>query len=94
MGECFTIENSRGNPPEQKVLFRYNGRNVGELEMRNDSPQHYREVRFNINKIPVMELLLDNILERRNYNETILERRNYNETILVYGSAIKTFGNW
>lgn len=52
--------------------------------MRNDSPQHYREVRFNINKIPVMELLLDNIQERRNYNETIL----------VYGSAIKTFGNW
>lgn len=84
MGECFTVENSRGNPPEQKVLFRYNGRNVGELEMRNDSPQHYREVRFNINKIPVMELLLDNIQERRNYNETIL----------VYGSAIKTFGNW
>ena len=31
-----------------------------------------------------MELLLDNIQERRNYDEMIL----------VYGSAIKTFGNW
>ena len=51
MGEVFEVTNStsRGDdPPEQKVLFRYEGRNVGELEMRNDGRLHYQQVRFNM----------------------------------------------
>jgi hypothetical protein len=53
MGECFEVVNSRairsGDVADQKVLFRYEGQNVGELEMRNDSPTHYQQVRFNMN---------------------------------------------
>ena len=87
MGEHFTVANSTsasGNPPEQKVLFRYNNRNVGELEMRNESPQHYQEVRFNMNKRPAVELLLDNARQHDNFADNVI----------VYDSAIRRFGNW
>lgn len=87
MGEAFTVANSRGvrgSPPEQKVLFKHRGRNVGELEMRNDSKIHYQEVRFNMIKPRVMELLF----------EGIPERQNYSDEIIMYGRAVKTFGNW
>ena len=87
MGEAFTVENSRaakGSPPEQKVLFKYRGLNVGELEMRNDSSTHYQEVRFNMNKPRVMELLF----------ESIPDKEHYSDEIVVYGTAIRTFGNW
>ena len=33
---------------DQKVLIR-DGINIGEIEMRNDSPKHYREIKFRIN---------------------------------------------
>lgn len=87
MGEHFTVANSSsvgGNPPEQKVLFRYNNRNVGELEMRNESPQHYQEVRFNMNKRPAVELLLT----------TARQHRNFADNVIVYDNAIRRFGNW
>ena len=87
MGEHFTVANSgsRGNnPPEQKVLFKYHGRNVGELEMRNDSPRHYQEVRFNMNKLPAVALLMGSVREQRNYSDLVI----------VYDGAIRKFGNW
>ncbi|MCY4525246.1 MAG: hypothetical protein OXB89_01440 [Anaerolineaceae bacterium] len=87
MGEAFTVENSqaaRGSPPEQKVLFKYRGLNVGELEMRNDSATHYQEVRFNMDKPRVMKLLF----------ESIPNKEHYTDEIVVYGRAIRTFGNW
>lgn len=88
MGEVFTVDNSiaraRGQVPEQKVLFKYNDRNVGELEMRNDSWTHYQEVRFNMYKARVLELLF----------EKITESKMFSDNIKVYGQAIRTFGNW
>ena len=45
MGERFEVVNSKAikqsDFDDQKVLFRYEGQNVGELEMRKSSPTHY-----------------------------------------------------
>ena len=89
MGEGFKVENSvagtgRDGLPEQKVLFKYKNKNVGELEMRNDSATHYQEVRFNMIKPACLELLRD-----ADFN-----RKDYSSDVIVYGKAIKTFGNW
>lgn len=70
--------------PEQKVLFRYNGLNLGELEMRNDSEVHYREVRFNMIKPKAMDLLFTKIPLSLTFNEIVR----------VYGNANKRFGHW
>jgi hypothetical protein len=87
-GNYLEICNSRaissGQVPEQKVLFRYGGKNIGELEMRNDSEIHYREIRFNMIKPRVMELLFDKIPLKKKYNDSVW----------VYGKAEKKFGNW
>ena len=86
MGDAFEVVNSgsRGDdPPEQKVLFRYRNGNVGELEMRNDSARHYQQVRFNMLVQPAMELLF-----------TITPKRQFNSLVMVYGAAIRRFGNW
>ena len=88
LGDNFEVENSRkrarGQFSDQKVLFRYEGLNVGELEMRNDSNRHYQEVRFNMNKPKVMEMLY----------KFVADKEEYNSEILVYGDAIGRFGNW
>ena len=86
MGEAFEVTNSgsRGDdPPEQKVLFRHENRNVGEVEMRNDSQRHYQQVRFNMDVPRAMALLL-----------TIEPGREFNDQVVVYGGAIQRFGNW
>jgi hypothetical protein len=87
-GNYLEICNSRaissGQVPEQKVLFRYAGKNIGELEMRNDSEIHYREIRFNMIKPRVMKLLFDKIPLKSKYNDSVL----------VYGKAERKFGNW
>ena len=83
MDEAFEVANSRGNPPEQKVLFRHQGYNVAELEMRNDSSTHYQEIRFNMIVPKAMELLLP-----------ISPSMEFSETVIVHGGAIRTFGNW
>ena len=70
--------------PEQKVLLRHNGVNLGEIEMRNDSKIHYREIRFNMIKPKVMELLFAKIPQTDKYNNLVL----------LYGRASKTFGHW
>lgn len=88
MGDKFEVENSQrapgqDAPPEQKVIFRHEGRNVAELEMRNDSRSHYREVRFNMIVPRAMEMLL-----------SIEPQQAYSNDVVVYGGAIRTFGNW
>jgi hypothetical protein len=67
--------------PEQKVLFRYNEKNVGELEMRNSGENHYKEVLFVMNKLKVLELLF----------EKIQMTEKFNDKVLLYGSANKHF---
>jgi len=88
LGDNIEVCNSRaissGQVPEQKVLFRYDRNNIGELEMRNDSATHYQEIRFNMIKPKMMELLFDKI-ERIG---------TYNESVLLYGKTVRTFGRW
>ena len=69
---------------DQKVLFRYEGKIVGELEMRNDSLKHYREVRFNMNKKPFIHLL----------DAVGFEKKSYTKNVILYGKTIKYFGKW
>lgn len=73
-----------GQFPEQKVILKYEGVNLGEVEMRNDSVIHYREIRFNMVKPKMMKLLFSEITLKQNYNDRVI----------VYGEAIKHFGRW
>lgn len=88
MAENLQVENSKarqpGQFPEQKVIFKYESTNLAELEMRNDSSTHYREIRFNMYKPKAMKLLQGKILLKKDYNENVL----------LYGEAIKRFGRW
>ena len=88
MGESFEVTNSKAIKPgdfdDQKVLFRYQGQNVGELEMRNDSPTHYQQVRFNMNIQPATSLLLGHIPQENMYSDVVA----------VHGRAASRFGRW
>lgn len=88
-GNNFTVENSKARNKDQfddqKVLLRYNKFNIGEIEIRNDSKQHYRKIRFNMLKSRAISLLFDNFYNTVDY---------YNGNVLVYGGAIKKFGRW
>lgn len=88
LGDNLEVCNSRaiseGQMPEQKVLFRYNGINLGELEMRNDSATHYREVRFNMIKPKVMEMLFAKISMTKKFSGKVL----------MYGNTPRRFGRW
>lgn len=81
---CNSKAIAKDQMPEQKVLFRYKGLNVGELEMRNDSATHYQEVRFNMIKPRAMELLFG----------AIPQTGKFNDDVFVYGDAKKWFGRW
>lgn len=70
---------SKNQVPEQKVIFKYEGLNLAELEMRNDSPIHYRQIRFNMIKPRMMKLLFENIPVTKEINERVR----------VYGGAGK-----
>jgi len=86
--DSVVVENSKAisknQTPEQKVIFKYNNKNLAELEMRNDSELHYRQVRFNMIKPRMMLLLYDKIPFSKLFNDNVL----------VYGKAGKKFGNW
>jgi len=88
MADNIEVTNSQarqlGQFPEQKVVFKYQGVNLGEIEMRNDSKGHYREIRFNMNKPKAMKLLYKNIITKKYFNDNVI----------VYGDAIKKFGRW
>lgn len=88
MANSFTVENSKaqgeGQFDAQKVVFRYNNKNVGELEMRNDSTNHYGEVRFNMLKAPAISLL----------NNAEFQSEQKTPEIIAYGKAIKNYWQW
>lgn len=69
---------------DQKVLFKYKGTNLAEVEMRNDSVVHYREIRFNMLKLRMLELLFDNLELTSKFSDSVY----------VYGNASKKFGRW
>ncbi|OGZ96453.1 MAG: hypothetical protein A3J10_01225 [Candidatus Sungbacteria bacterium RIFCSPLOWO2_02_FULL_54_10] len=81
---CNSTGRRTGEISEQKVLLRYNGINLGELEMRNDSEIHYREIRFNMIKPKVMEILFGKIPMTKKFNGKVS----------IYGNAPKRFGRW
>ena len=78
---------SAGKVPEdfnvsgQKTLLRYekkNGslKNIGEIEIRNDSPKKYRLVRFNMYSKDALHILIDS-----------LPKMTYTDDILLFGQA-------
>jgi len=69
---------------DQKIILKYNNKNLAEIEMRNDSEVHYREIRFNMMKPRMMELLF----------KKITQKKQYNNKVMVYGHAIRRFGRW
>ena len=85
LSDNMIVENSQarnvGQESNQKVVFKINNKNVGEIEMRNDSEVHYRQVKFWLNKKLIVALL---------FNE-ITDVKKYNDKVLVYGTAIKKF---
>ncbi len=88
MSEKLNVENSQarqsGQTAEQKVILKYNGTTLGEVEMRNDSPVHYKEIRFNMMKPKVMDFLFHEIPQTGQYSDIVR----------VYGVASKKFGRW
>ena len=90
MGARFEVVNSRarraGEMDDQKVLFRCEGLNVGELEMRNDSPQHYQEVRFNMRIEPAVQLIFGGIPQVGMLEDT--------DMVAIHGNAGLRFGRW
>ena len=75
--QFFQISNSiyrkPGDTPEQKVLFKYKGKNLGELEVRNsDKKNHYREILFVMNKQKVLDLLFEKIKFSNHFNDKVL----------------------
>jgi hypothetical protein len=80
--ENFAVENSkarqRGQFDDQKVVFKVLCKTCGEIEMRNDSEIHYREVKFWLDKKLTFDLLTSQITRKRNLSERIT----------LYGKAI------
>jgi len=91
MAAAVVVANSKARPgrinetDDQKVVFKYDGTTLGEVEMRNDSVGHYREIRFNMIKSKAMKFLLDNIEERIPFGDG---------SIIVCGEASRYFGRW
>lgn len=82
-GDNFEVDNSKarkkGDTESQKVLFKYKGVNVAELEIRNSSANHYREVLLVMNKDKALAFLF----------EKIKRTGTYKEKIVLYGKAAK-----
>ena len=73
------------NVEGQKVLLRYRKndgkiKNIVEIEIRNDSSTHYRQIRFNMYSKDALYLLLNNL------NNSSF--KTYNEKIYIYDKAI------
>ncbi|TSC91855.1 MAG: hypothetical protein CEN92_179, partial [Candidatus Berkelbacteria bacterium Licking1014_96] len=83
------VDNSKG---EQKVIFKIKNINmktsknfplitIGEIEMRNDSKIHFKEMKFWMGKDKTFELLKNNISPVKKIKSKLS----------VYGKALKTF---
>lgn len=79
----FEVENSKakgaGQTDDQKVIFKASGKTYGEIEMRNDSELHYREVKFWLDKKLIFALL----------KSEIGQSHAFNDRIILYGKAIR-----
>lgn len=74
--ESYEVENSKAKTKNQidyqKVLFKVDGKTHGEIEMRNDSEVHYREVKFWLSKKLTLNLLKSKIKDERIINDRII----------------------
>lgn len=52
---------SKNQRDNQKVIFTYQNKTVGEIEMRNDSNVHYKQIKFWMEKKGMKNLLIENI---------------------------------
>lgn len=83
------VENSRarikGQVDAQKVVFKLRSNNItlGEIEMRNDSEVHYREVKFWLDK-----KLTFNLLKMQ-----IDKAQTFKKRLVLYGKAINKLSN-
>jgi len=79
------IQNSRARNRHQmdaqKVIFRFNNRNLGEIEIRTDSPTHYREIKWRVHAPAIFGILTSNL-------ESVTLA---NQQISVYGTARNQF---
>jgi len=89
LADKFEVTNSsarkKGEYDAQKVLFRIDDKNVGELEMRNSGKNHYGEVLFNMNRKPFLGFF--------DQQEKFITSE-WSDEIMLCGQAIKTFGKW
>lgn len=80
--ENFKVENSKAKISsqldDQKVVFKFSGKTIGEIEMRNDSDIHYREVKFWLGKNQTLNLL----------QSKIPQKIKVKENLILYGTAI------
>jgi len=78
----FSVENSKARNinqfDNQKVVFKVDGKTFGEIEMRNDSEVHYREIKFWLDK-----KLTFNLLKSQTNNTKNIKNR-----IILYDKAI------
>ena len=65
----------------QKTLLKYNNKNIGEIEVRNDSAQHYREIKCRFVAERIFALL----------QKKIQSRQNKTDKLIAYGKAIRKF---
>jgi hypothetical protein len=86
--ENFKVENSKAKISsqldDQKVVFKFSGKTIGEIEMRNDSDIHYREVKFWLGKSQTLNLL----------KSKISPSKEVNKRLILYGIAIKKLSKY
>jgi hypothetical protein len=79
------VENSKarraGQFDNQKVIFKYEGTTIGEIEMRNDSQIHFKEIKFWMRKDKTIELL----------QTYITNVKKVKPRLFVYGKTLRTF---
>jgi len=78
----YEVENSKAKTQnqldDQKVIFEVKGKTHGEIEMRNDSEFHYREIKFWLDKNLTLNLLKSHIRKSQKFKDRII----------LYGRAI------
>ncbi|MEO0127214.1 MAG: hypothetical protein ABIL44_05645 [candidate division WOR-3 bacterium] len=78
----YEVENSKARGKnqidDQKVIFKVGGKTHGEIEMRNDSDVHYREIKFWMDKKLTFRLLTSQIKKTTTLSDSII----------LYGKAI------
>ncbi|MEM4313626.1 MAG: hypothetical protein QXH95_06195 [Thermoplasmata archaeon] len=78
-----SVENSiarrKDQVDAQKVVFKFQNKTIGEIEMRNDSEIHYRELKFWLDKKLSFQLL----------SSEIKPNKILNTKIILYGGAIR-----